>query len=243
VVAGLLCDRARMRDLAERLAGSFTVINYDRRGRGESGDTEPYAVEREIEDLRALIDTVGGSSAVYGHSSGAGLALNAAAAAGARITPLILHEPPYGGADEASQQDARELAVSIRNALADGRRADALALFFTASGMPPEVVEPATADPSLLALAPTMTNDFEVMGDFHGGMIPEDVVRRIAVPTLLIAGGSSPDFFRDAADRIAELLPTSDLEIVEGHDHGAPADVVAPVVTRFLNRHLGPDER
>lgn len=233
IVSGMLCDRRRTRDLAERLARQCSVVHYDRRGRGESGDTPPYAVAREIEDLAALLAEIGGSAAVYGHSSGAGLALRAAAA-GLPITRLVLHEPPYGPADEESMRDARELAERVRAASAQGRRADAIRQFLTASGMPPEMVEEMAGDPALLAMAPTMIYDFEVMDEFGGGTIPEDLVRSIGVPTLVIAGGESPDFFRDTAARIAALLPNAKHVVLAGQDHGAPADAVAPVVAEFL---------
>jgi len=234
VVSGMFCDRRTTRRLAERLAGQFSVINYDRRGRSDSGDTAPYAVEREIEDLGALIDEAGGTASVYGHSSGAGLALNAAAG-GLPITRLVLHEPPYGPDDEESRRSARELAESVRAALAEDRRADAVKLFLTATGMPPEVAEGMSSDPKMHAVAPTMPYDFEIMGDYsRGGTIPEDLVRAIEIPTLVIAGGASPDFFRDTAARIAEVLPNGTYTVLEGQDHGAPADVVAPAVAEFL---------
>jgi len=233
VVGGMFNDRQTTHDLAERLSRRLTVINYDRRGRGGSGDTVPYAVEREVEDLGALIAEAGGTASVYGHSSGAGLALNAAAG-GVPITRLVLHEPPYGGDDEESQSAARELAETIRAAIAEDRRADAITLFLTASGMPPGMAEGMAGDPRMLAVAPTMPYDFEIMGDPQGGTIPVDLVRAIDVPTLVIAGGASPEFFRDTATRIAELLPNGSLTVVEGQDHGAPAEVVAPVVEAFL---------
>jgi pimeloyl-ACP methyl ester carboxylesterase len=234
VVSGMFCDRQTTQELAEQLAQQFTVINYDRRGRGDSSDTEPYAVEREIEDLGALIAQAGGTASVYGHSSGAGLALNAAAS-GLPITRLVLHEPPYGPDDEESKREARELAENVSAAIAEDRRADAIKLFFAASGMPPEMAEGASSDPKMLALAPTMPYDFEVMGDIsRGGTIPEDLVRDITIPTLVLAGGASPDFFRDTATRIADLLPSGKHIVLEGQDHGAPADVVAPVVAEFL---------
>jgi pimeloyl-ACP methyl ester carboxylesterase len=242
VVSGMFCDRQTTRKLAERLAQQFTVINYDRRGRGESGDTAPYAVEREVEDLGALIAGAGGTASVYGHSSGAGLALNAAAS-GLPITRLVLHEPPYGHDDEASKRSARELAENVRVAVAEDRRADAIKLFLTASGMPPEMAEGASRDPKMRAVAPTMPYDFEIMGDTsRGGTIPEDLVRAISIPTLVIAGGASPDFFRDTAARIAEILPNAKYVMLEGQDHGAPADVVAPVVAEFFSA-WSPQER
>lgn len=234
VVSGIFCDRRTTQPLAEHLAQHLTVINYDRRGRGESGDTAPYAVEREVEDLAALITAAGGAAAVYGHSSGAGLALHAAAS-GLPVTRLVLHEPPYGPDDEESKRSARELAENVRAAVADGRRADAIELFFAASGMPREMIEEMSSDPSMQAVVPTMPYDFEVMGDAsRGGTIPEDIVRAVTVPTLVIAGGASPDFFRHTATRLAELLPDARHTVLEGHDHGAPADVVAPVVADFL---------
>jgi pimeloyl-ACP methyl ester carboxylesterase len=233
VVGGMFNDRQTTHELAQRLSRRFTVINYDRRGRGESGDTAPYAVEREVEDLGALIAEAGGTVSVYGHSSGAGLALNAAAG-GVPITRLVLHEPPFGGDDEESRRAARELAESVRVAIAEDRRADAITAFLTASGIPPEMAAGAAADPRMLALAPTMPYDFEIMGDSQGGTIPQDLVRAIDVPTLVIAGGASPAFFRDTATRIAELLPNGSLTVLEGQDHGAPAEVVAPVVEAFL---------
>jgi pimeloyl-ACP methyl ester carboxylesterase len=233
VISGLLCDRQTTQPLAEQLAQQLCVINYDRRGRGESTDTAPYAVQREVEDIAALIAEVGGQASVYGHSSGAGLAL-AAAASGLPITKLVLHEPPYSADDEESQQAAREVAENVRAALMKDRPADAIRVFLAAAGMPTEMIEATSSDPTMQGLASTMVYDHEVMGDFAGGTIPEDLVRAIRIPTLVIAGGESPDFFREIASRIVELLPDGRLSILEGQDHGAPADVVAPVVAQFL---------
>jgi pimeloyl-ACP methyl ester carboxylesterase len=236
VIGGIFCDRQTLQPLAEHLAQQFRVINYDRRGRGESGDTSPYTVEREIEDLAALVAEVGGAAAVYGHSSGAGLALNAAAR-GLPITRLALHEPPYGPADAESMREARALAEEVRAALAEDRRADAIARFMTAAGLPPEMVDGMSNDPKMQAVAPTMSYDIEVMGEItEGGTIPEELVRAIRVPTLVIAGGASPDFFRNTAIRIVELLPHGEYRLLEGQDHGAPAEVVAPAVAAFLAR-------
>jgi pimeloyl-ACP methyl ester carboxylesterase len=235
VVSGMFCDRQTTRELAEQLAGAATVINYDRRGRGESGITAPYAVEREVEDLGALLDEAGGTGAVYGHSSGAALALIAAAGS-LPIGRLVLHEPPYGPDDQESRRTARSLAEKIGVALAEDRRADAIKLFFADSGMPPEMIEGMSADPRMRELAATMHHDFEITGDASaGGTIPEDLVRSIDIPTLVISGGASPEFFRDTAARITEILPNGTHAVLDGQDHGAPADVVAPVVADFLS--------
>jgi pimeloyl-ACP methyl ester carboxylesterase len=235
VIGGMFCLRATMQELCEQLAATFTVVNYDRRGRGESGDTAPYSAQREIEDLAALIAEVGGSAALYGHSSGAGLALNAAAD-GLDVTHLVLHDPPYGVDDDDSKQRSRTLAGLVRVAIDEGRNADAIGLFMTAMGMPPEMAEAPKNDAGMLAVAPTMPYDFEVMGNSsRGGTIPEDAARSVSAPTLVIAGGASPAFFRDAALRLVDLLPNGRYLVLNGSDHGASAEVVAPVVTSFVS--------
>ncbi len=233
VIGGIFCDRRRTADLAGHLAEWFSVINYDRRGRGESGDTRPYAVAREIDDLAALIDAAGGSAMVYGHSSGAGLALHAAAA-GLPITRLVLHEPPYGPDDAGSRSSARALAERVRAAIEADREGDAIAHFFDALGLDRDIVAALRANPAMLAVARTMPYDFEVMGDFTGGIVPEDLVRAVRMPTLVLAGGASPDFFRRTAERIVRLLPDGAEALLEDHDHDAPGEVVAPVVARFF---------
>lgn len=243
VVGGIFCDRERLADLAatlaDQLAGRASVVNYDRRGRGDSADTPPYAVEREIDDLAAVAGATGGGGGggvlgVYGHSSGAGLALRAAAA-GLPMGRLVLHEPPYGGDDEESRAQARQLAEEVRAAIAGARRGDAIRAFMADAGPSDDILDAMADDPKMLALAPTMPYDLAVMGDGdQGGVIPVDLVRAIEVPTLVVAGGASPDFFRDTARRLVELLPDGHPAELPDHGHDAPAAVVAPVVARFL---------
>lgn len=233
LVSGLLCHRPALAGLAAVLARRLTVLSYDRRGRGESSDTAPYAVEREVGDVAALLEAAGGSAAIYGHSSGAGLALRSAAA-GLPLTRLVLHEPPYGGDDAESASDARALHRDVTALLAEGRRGDAIARFMRDYGMPPEALAAVSADPAMLVVAPTMAYDFAVMGEADGGGVPEDVARSVAVPTLVLAGGASPEFFRETARRLADLIPDARLTVLDGQDHGAAADVVAPVVTDFV---------
>ena len=233
LVGGIFCDRRVMRDLAEQLARDFTVINYDRRGRGESGDNPHYSVQREVEDIGALIDWAGGSAAVYGHSSGAALAFHAAVSR-LPITRLVLHEPPYSADNMLSRKAAREMAATIRKAIEQDRRYDAIVAFFADQQMPPEVLDGMACDLGMQAIAPTMVYDIEVMGDDNGGGIPERLVRDLCVPTLVVAGDASGDFFMDTAKRLVELLPDGRLTVLEGADHGAPADAVAPVIEDFL---------
>src|SRR5215210_1616583 len=138
LVSGGSVDRGSNAGLAAVLAPRFTVVNYDRRGRGDSGDTQPYAVEREIEDIGVLIAEAGGAASVYGHSSGAALALRAAAH-GLSITRLVLHEQPYTPDSEEWRRASREYGERLRIILAEGRRGDAAALFMTTVGMPQEM--------------------------------------------------------------------------------------------------------
>ena len=146
VVDGALCDRSANRPLAEQLAPQFTVVNYDRRGRGDSGDTAPYAVEREIEDLGALIASAGGTAAVYGHSSGAAVVLHAAAH-GLPIARFVMHEPPYSAGSDEEVREARRFAEDLERLLADDRHGDAVELFMTITGMPPEMIAETRAHP------------------------------------------------------------------------------------------------
>jgi pimeloyl-ACP methyl ester carboxylesterase len=234
LLGGMFCDRATHRPLAEALAARFTAVTVDRRGRGDSGDTPPYAVEREIEDVGAVVRALGGSASIYGHSSGAGLAFRAAAA-GLPIDRLVLHEPPFGAEDADSRREARTLASTVRAAIEEGRPAEAIRSFLAAMGTPPEAAEEMSRDPAMLRLAPTMPYDHAVMGDeADGGAIPVELARSITRPTLVIAGSASPDFFLDTAERLASLIPSARYAVLAGQDHGAPAEAVARAVAEFL---------
>jgi pimeloyl-ACP methyl ester carboxylesterase len=235
VVGGIFSDRSTTAELADAFSRHFSVINFDRRGRGGSGNTRPYAVEREIEDIAVLIRASGGRAALFGHSSGAALSLHAAAA-GLPVTRLVLYEPPYGPDDELSKSRARELAVKVKAALAEDRPDDAIRLFFGNFGLPQEMLDGMVADPRMLGVAPTMRHDFEIMGELsRGGVIPEDIVCSIRVPAIVMAGGESPDFFHDTASRLVELMPNAWLQVVAGSDHSATPELVAPAVAEFLN--------
>ena len=231
VVGGIFCTRQTTAPLAEALASEYTVLNVDRRGRGDSGAIAPYAVDREVEDLAAVIAAAGGEAALYGHSSGAALALEAAAA-GLPLTRLVLHEPPYG--DDEGAPEAAAMAADILAALDADRPADAIRRFFQDMGMPSELLDDMASDPAMLEVAPTMAHDIAVMGESDGGTIPEAKARSIAVPTLLLAGSESVPFFRTTAERLAALIPDATYEVLDGADHGAPPDLVAPAVARFL---------
>lgn len=219
--------------LAELLARQFTVFHYDRRGRGDSGNTLPYAVEREVEDIAALIDEAGGRSHVFGMSSGAVLALEAAAE-GLPISSLAMYEPPFNlddGARAASQAYARQLAALLR----EGRRGDAVALALTTFGAPPEAIDGMRQAPVWAlfeSVAPTLAYDAAVMGD---GSVPTDRASLVAVPTLVIDGGVSPGWIRDAARALADVLPDARRRTLEGQSHDVSPDVLAPVLAEFFS--------
>ena len=237
VVGGATCDRAMTRPLAEYLARHFTVINYDRRGRGDSGDTAPYKVEREIEDIAAVIDEAGGSAFVYGHSSGAGLVLHAAAH-GLPITKLVLHEPPFVPDGEEERRISREYAEKLESILAEDRRGDAVELFMTTVGMPQEMVDQMRNEPwwaGLEKIAPTLAYDSEVMGDAsRGGTIPADQAGSVTIPALVLVGGASPAWMIDIGRQVADALPNGRHSVLEGQKHVVAPEVLVPVLAEFF---------
>ncbi|MGW5410472.1 alpha/beta fold hydrolase [Actinomadura geliboluensis] len=204
-----------MTGIAGALAATHTVYTYDRRGRGDSGDTAPYDVRREIEDLTALIEAAGGTAMVFGGSSGGALALEAAAA-GAPISRLAVFEPPYVTAPGGSLPSAKDLGALVEQ----GRRGDAVELFLTAGAeMPPEAVAGMKAQPfwpQIEDVAHTLAYEAAVVG---AGPVPERL-STVAVPTLVLAGSASTDRMRDAAQAVAGLLPDARLEWLEGQAHG-----------------------
>jgi pimeloyl-ACP methyl ester carboxylesterase len=234
IVDGAMCSRAfgPSEATAAGLSGEFTVYRYDRRGRGDSEDTKPFAVAREVEDLTAVIREAGGSAFVYGISSGAGLALEAAAS-GAPISRLVLFEPPYTaeGGDAAQQRaETRQMDELLR----DGRNSDAVELFFSWVGMPDEVVAQMRSSPVwplLEAIAPTIAYDNAAMGD---GTVPHDKAARIRIPTLVVAGSLSGEELRHAARTVANAIPGAQFRDLEGQAHAAPPETLVPLLREFL---------
>ncbi|MDG9710028.1 alpha/beta fold hydrolase [Streptomyces sp. DH10] len=241
LVASALADRSDTTRLAALLAEHFTVINYDRRGRGASGDGDAYAVEREIEDIAALIEHVGGSASLFGSSSGAVLALRAAAA-GVNIDRLALYEPPFVVA-EGDDGPPRDLARQITALLAQGRDGDAVKYFMTrVQGMPAIAVFFMKLMPkvwaNLTGLARTLPYDIAVMGDTQQGKpLNAEEWKGASVPTRVLTGGKSPAAFQRAARAVTEVLPQADHRILPGLNHGAVVMApkkIAPQITEFL---------
>ncbi|HEX4204572.1 MAG TPA: alpha/beta hydrolase [Ktedonobacteraceae bacterium] len=235
LVAGALSTRAAWTSLAERLAPHFSVFAYDRRGRGESGDKAPYTVEREVEDLDALINEAGGSAFVFGHSSGAALVLEAAIKLGEKVKKLAIYEAPYN--DESGAQRAwREYIQQLAELLAADRRGDAVALFMGLVGTPAEGIEAARHAPlwsQLEAIAPTLAYDHTaIMG--KDGSVPIERAAHVRVPTLVMNGGASYSFMYETARTLSEAIPQAQLRTLEGQSHGPADDVLAPVLQEFF---------
>ncbi len=232
LVSGGSVDRTSNAPLAQELVSDFTVLNYDRRGRGPSGDTQPYAIEREIEDIEAVIEAAGGSAHLYGTSSGAVLALEAAAA-GLSVTKLALWEPPFI-LDENARPPADQVE-QYETMIAEGRRGDAAEYFMTkVVGMPPEFAAQARTEPwwpNQEALAHTLAYDARIMGDYS---LPTEQAASVKAPTIVIAGGADMPFMRETAQALADALPDGQVRFLDGQGHNVDPTVLAPALKEFL---------
>ncbi|MGW6400548.1 alpha/beta fold hydrolase [Streptomyces sp. NPDC055134] len=233
LVSGALSAGASMEPLAARLSGGLGAVPYDRRGRGASGDTAPYAVAREVEDIAALIDAVGGSAALYGMSSGGALALEAAAS-GLPVTRVAVYEPPFA-VDEGGGKERAEYTQQLSELLAEGRNGDAVELFMSLTGAPAEMIAGARRSPwwpDMEAVAPTLAYDNATMGD---GLVPQERLASITVPVLAVAGGASPSWMREAARTVAGAVPDGAYRTLDGQTHAVDPDTLAPLLTDFFS--------
>lgn len=223
LVGGAFNDRSTVAGLATVLSGEMTAVCYDRRGRGDSGDREDVPgdiIRPEIEDLAAVIGAVGGEAAVFGHSSGAALALRAAAA-GLAVRRLAVYEPPFVVPGTRKLAGA-DLVDRVRAHLAAGRRDEAAALFLSeGADAPAGTVEAMRSGPMwdwFTGLAHTLPRDLVLCGT--GGALPAAEFAGIAVPTLVFGGGTSPAWMPAGARAVADAIPGARYETVEGEDHG-----------------------
>ena len=229
LVGGGLDDGSENAPLATELASDFATYNYSRRGRGASGDTAPYAVEREIEDLAALISEAGGRAHVYGVSSGAMFALEAALA-GLPIDRLAVYDVPYDTSDGAAARFG-EYRERLDAALGEGRRGEAVELFMRLAGSSDDQIAGARSSrhwPGLEALAHTLAYDAALYG-------PPPLTRltTIAQPTLVASGGG-PGFFEASADAVAASIPNAERMSLVGQGHVVDAATMAAVLRRFF---------
>lgn len=232
LVCGGSVDRWSNAGLAAVLASHFTVYNYDRRGRGDSGDTLPYAVEREVEDIEAVLQAVGGSAFLYGSSSGAGLALEAATRLPG-ITRLVLWEPPYILDPNARPPD--DQVARYETMIAEGRRGDAVEYFMAeVVRMPAEFVAFAKTQPFWAAqekIAHTLAYDARIMGDYS---LPTERAKALTIPTLVLTGGASFPFMHETAKALAEVLPNGRHRVLEGQEHNVAPEVLSPALVEFF---------
>ena len=224
--------------LAPLLAERFTVLNYDRRGRGASTDTQPWALQREVEDLQALIEEAGRSASVFGISSGAALALEAANRSLA-IDRLALYEAPFV-VDDSRPPVPDDYLERLEKLVASDRRGDAIRLFMREGiGLPAVVVAVMRFMPAwskLKAVVPTLVYDATIVGDYHKGRpLPPDHWTSVTMPTLVAVGGKSPDWMRHAMDELANVLPDAQHRTLEGQTHVVKPEALVPVLMEFFD--------
>jgi pimeloyl-ACP methyl ester carboxylesterase len=233
LVLGALNKRGSGKKLAALLSDKFTVISYDRRGRGDSTEIQPYSIEKEIDDIEALTSEFGGSAFLYGHSSGAILALLAAGKLGKKVTGLALYEVPYSDDPEA-QKAVATYKKELAKLLADDKRADAVALFIKSVGVSDKQLEALKHLPmwkGLTPMAPTLAYDtIELMEQY-----PKMDVHGIKPPALVLYGAASPAFMGDTAQKLSDTMPNATLRSLEGQTHDVKAAVLAPVLAEFFS--------
>jgi pimeloyl-ACP methyl ester carboxylesterase len=234
LVLGALNSRKSGAKLAKLLMTQFTVLSYDRRGRGDSTDTAPYSPQREVEDIAALIGAVDEPVCLYGHSSGGALALEAAIKLRKKIRKLAIYEASYS-LDDNARKAAKEYYKTLKKILAAGRKDEAVALFVRSVGVSDKQIQAMKRMPmwkGLVKLAPTLAYDSEVLGKGHA--LPAARISRITVPTLVMHGGAGAPYMRDAARAISEAIPQAQLRTLARQTHGVSPKVLAPVLEKFF---------
>ena len=224
-----------MPELAKLLSTHFTVVTYDRRGRGDSGDNKPYAVEREIEDIEALIDEVGGFAYLYGISSGACLALEAAIKLGAKVKKLAVYEAPYKSGENALEE-WMEYNQQLTKLLAENRRGDAVALFMRFVGTPSDQIEGMRKAPMwsmFETVAPTLLYDAAAMGADR--KVPIERLSHITASTLVMHGGAGHPFMKQTALTLSKAIPNAEFRTIEGQTHAVASEAIAPILAKFFS--------
>jgi pimeloyl-ACP methyl ester carboxylesterase len=239
LVSGATMARSGFVNLAQLLAPSLSIYNYDRRGRGDSTDTKPYALEREIDDIEALIDAAGGSASLYGISSGGCLALEAAAVLGDKVKKLAVYEVPYNS-DPNDKPVWHEYYTKLNELVAADKRSDAAALFMKFVGMPDNMIEGMRSQPmwsGMEAVAPTLVYDAAAMGG-ETRVVPLERAAKVTIPTLVMDGAESLKiypFMHVSADALANAMPNAERQTLDGQSHDVDSKVLAPVLIKFFN--------
>lgn len=235
-ITGASCFRSFkpiLQDVKE-FAKEFTVYNYDRRGRGDSGDTLPYSLEREVEDIEAMIDAAGGKAYLYGHSSGAVLALEAALRLGNKVQKAVLYDASYVH-DETEKAEYGQLRQSIHKLLDAGKNSEAMSSFLNGIGMPKVFVFLMRLMPDwriMTALAPTLAYDMALTSDLP----PLERAAKVSVPTQVVVGGKSPARIQSVGEQLANVIPNARFVTLAGQDHLVNAKVLLPLLSSFLKQ-------
>jgi pimeloyl-ACP methyl ester carboxylesterase len=240
LVDGAMCyrDSGPMRPMAEALKDTYTVYLYDRRGRGESGNTLPFAAEREVEDLDALIDAAGGSVYLYGASSGGAIALETANAHPEKVRKLMIYEMPII-VDDSRKPITAEYQRGIAEDTAAGRNGAAVKKFMRSVGVPPFFlfIMPLMMGKvwkKLTAIAPTLNNDFAFVGQYQQGKpLPAGKWQDVKAPVLVGDGGKSPQWMRNGQAALARNLH-AEYRTLDGQTHFVKPEPQAPVIREFL---------
>lgn len=236
LIDGALCYRSfgPMPKLAPLLAAHFTVYYYDRRGRGESTDVQPYSAQKEVEDIAALVQEAGGSAFLAGLSSGAALAL-LAAEAGLNVPKIALYEPPFVY-EKNSAQSKIDHSANLQSLLASSKRGDAVKYFMVKMVGAPAIfgfiMQLMPAFKKLKAVAHTLPYDTAIMGDFT---VPSNRIAKIKNKVLIAGGGKSPETLKNAVRGVAEALPNKELRWLDGQTHNVNAHILAPLLVEFFH--------
>jgi len=234
LVGGAFSDRTSGEDLAQALAGDFTVFRYDRRGRGDSDNNDVYSTLQEAEDLAAIADEAGGEPFVFGQSSGGALALEAAAA-GLGMRGLVVHEPPYIRGPATSSQTADRFAQQA----AGGKQAEVTEEFLRNTGTSDEElkrIKDSPVWPRLTLLAPTLPNDIRLLNE---GVVPAERLGRIDTPVLATSGSLSDGWAPAAARAVASAVADGEFRVIDGVGHSVPAEIMAGVLRDFFIAQRG----
>lgn len=243
LVNGAIAYRAfdpSMAQMAGLLGKHFNVYNYDRRGRGESSDTQPFAKEREIEDLQALVEVAGGKAMVFGISSGSVLSLDAAAIT-PRITKVMVYEPSLI-VDDSRQPVPADYQEHLTRLAVEGKRDEAVEYFLTqAVGIPVEYLSGMKQDQAawsgMTGVAHTIAYDAAFVGNvMQGKPLPADRWVKVTMPVLVADGGASDAWLHHAADALAKVLPHASRQTLEGQTHMVDPNVLAPAIIAFFKK-------
>ncbi len=237
-IAGAACYRSMKPVMkgAKVFSSEFSVYNYDRRGRGDSGNTLPYSPLREVEDIEALIDAAGGKAFVYGHSSGAVLALEAALSLPGKVQRVVLHDPSYAH-NEAGQAEYARLSHGVCALLEDNKYAASMKKFLLGIGIPGVIVwlMRLSADwRGMVSVAPTLAYDIELTK----GLPPVKRAAKLAVPAQILIGQKSPASLHAVAAQLQGCIPNVETIRLDGQDHLAKPEAVLAALINFMKAEV-----